>query len=536
MHIAVPFSMDTVHLSFGKPNFTWGRAVANHSFLRALSDSATNHRISVFVPTKQDVETLKKSLLADFVNPVTVISFSEIRNYLRQYPIDILHVLDPNLWFGGHIRNFLSEDPFVVTGVTLSLGNEHFLQWALLNDANGIHSGDCLICVTPAAESVVKSYHSRVSKNHPDFSCPRTRVIPLGVNVDSFSKQARGAREQFGLDENDFVVLSLSRFNPLFKMDFLPLLNLMSLLKNRSKRSVKLILSGSSDDGSYTKFLQEQVAQDGLTDSVLFIFDPTDAQKAEIYRTADVFMSLIDNIQESFGLTVVEALSAGLPAVVSNWDGYKNIVEHGVTGYLIPTKTLPPDQEWETTLSIQPDTLMHLLCAQTTAVDLQAVCAALLELADDPELTRSMSAAAAKSAKRYDWSNVISRYVELWSELRDKQIENRSAPANRAIRSSAIQALHDFSYYPSSNLELNNRFVTSGLGKLLRTGEKTIQPYGQLAEILDWRLMGYLLQFFINVNSLQEAIDHLPGEISAENRKVSQNVMWLYKYGYLESV
>jgi glycosyltransferase involved in cell wall biosynthesis len=49
----------------------------------------------------------------------------------------------------------------------------------------------------------------------------------------------------------------------------------------------------------------------------------------------DIFCSLSDNIQESFGLTVIEAMAAGLPAVVSNWNGYREAISHGTNGVLV---------------------------------------------------------------------------------------------------------------------------------------------------------------------------------------------------------
>ena len=81
-------------------------------------------------------------------------------------------------------------------------------------------------------------------------------------------------RSQLGLNEDDFVILSLSRFNPLFKMDFLPLLNLLSLLENKSGRPMKLLLAGASDDRSYTQLLQAAVKENGLEDSVRFLSGP----------------------------------------------------------------------------------------------------------------------------------------------------------------------------------------------------------------------------------------------------------------------
>ena len=51
------------------------------------------------------------------------------------------------------------------------------------------------------------------------------------------------------------------------------------------------------------------------------------------WAAADVFLSLVDNIQETFRLTPIEAMAAGLPVVVSDWDGYRYTVRDGETGF-----------------------------------------------------------------------------------------------------------------------------------------------------------------------------------------------------------
>ena len=55
---------------------------------------------------------------------------------------------------------------------------------------------------------------------------------------------------------------------------------------------------------------------------------------------ADIFVSLADNIQETFGLSVIEAMASSLPLVVSDWNGYKDLVNHGFNGFRIPTEML----------------------------------------------------------------------------------------------------------------------------------------------------------------------------------------------------
>jgi hypothetical protein len=259
-----------------------------------------------------------------------------------------------------------------------------------------------------------------------------------------------------------------------------------------------------------------------------------EAQKAGLFRAADVFLSLSDNIQETFGLTVVEALAAGLPVVASDWNGYKALVQHEVTGFLVPTKTLAANTEWEAQLSLQPDALTHMYCAQTTAIDLPAACAHLLGLAQDRERARRMGQAASASAAQYDWSAVIRRYGGLWTRLREAQLKG-DATADRGVRrSSALRFLADFSAYPSSDLSLDDRFVTSALGRRVIDRRQPLSLYEHMEPVLDLQIMTQLLHLFLAEQALGDVTRDLQRQFHHEPMRVCQNALWLYKYGFLE--
>ncbi len=48
---------------------------------------------------------------------------------------------------------------------------------------------------------------------------------------------------------------------------------------------------------------------------------------------------MIDNIQETFGLAPLEGMAAGLPLLVSDWDGMKDTVSPDV-GFRVKTRSL----------------------------------------------------------------------------------------------------------------------------------------------------------------------------------------------------
>ena len=70
----------------------------------------------------------------------------------------------------------------------------------------------------------------------------------------------------------------------------------------------------------------------------MHIVDGRDAEiRRRAWSAADLFTSLSDNIQETFGLPPVEAMAAGLPVVITDWNGYRDTLEDGVQGIAVPT-------------------------------------------------------------------------------------------------------------------------------------------------------------------------------------------------------
>src|SRR6202012_5551691 len=103
------------------------------------------------------------------------------------------------------------------------------------------------------------------------------------------------------------------------------------------------VLAGWFPGGERERQFYEAAARAYAPDvAVHFVPGDDRARIGALWAGADVFVSLVDNIQETFGITPVEAMAAGLPVVVSDWDGYRSTVRDGVEGFLIPTLGGPP--------------------------------------------------------------------------------------------------------------------------------------------------------------------------------------------------
>jgi glycosyltransferase involved in cell wall biosynthesis len=524
MHIAIPFDVETVKRSWGQAERMWGRAVANHDFVAALAAAPGCRQLTLLVPSRKDVSLLRQTLLAS--GRAAVVPMVEWPGWLARDPPDVMHVLDPEMWMAAHLRNQLADRHFVITGLTHSLANQHFLQWALLNDANGVTAADCLVCTTPTARAVLESAFARLRAARQDFQAPSTRVIPLGVTPAPGAPGRAEARAALGWDPQAFVVLSLARFNPHFKMDLLPVLQLVTLVAAGGGRRVRFVLAGSSEgEGEYLGYVRRWIRDAGVESLVELEPNPDEPRKAALLGAADAFLSLSDNLQETFGLTVVEAMAAGLPVIASDWDGYRSLVEEGRSGFRVPTRALPADPAWEALLPLRSDPQFHLVTAQSTAVDLDVAAERVGRLAADDGLARAMGQEARRRAGAFAWPVVMEAYLALWREL---LAAGGAGVFPGPRRSSALLPAVDFAGYATALLQPEDRFGITGLGTRALAGKVQLHFYADTEEFLDRDLMARILRACTGAAALAQLL-----ALGPTPHVVRQNVLWLYKQGFI---
>ena len=182
--------------------------------------------------------------------------------------------------------------------------------------------------------------------------------------------------------------------------------------------------------------------------------------RSGIWHAADIFISLSDNIQETFGLTPVEAMAAGLPAIVSDWDGYQESVRHEIDGFKIPTLTPPPASALDLVWSYVSDSLNYSTyighAAMVTAVDVEACARALATLISNDGLRQRMGEnGRARARQVYDWKVVIAAYEQLWAEM---AAVRASAPESVRVAAGAPpyplcdDPFRLFGHYPTAQL------------------------------------------------------------------------------------
>ncbi len=156
----------------------------------------------------------------------------------------------------------------------------------------------------------------------------REKVSPLGVESSPVIPNAKSEfLSRFPQLQNTRNFLFLGRLHPKKGCDIL----LNAFARLRSNESTSLILAGPDQIG-WERELRNQVTRLNLTERVIFAGMLEGAMKQGAWSAADAFV--LPSHQENFGIAVVEALAAGVPALISNRVNIWREVEVNRAGYI----------------------------------------------------------------------------------------------------------------------------------------------------------------------------------------------------------
>ena len=182
------------------------------------------------------------------------------------------------------------------------------------------------------AKDLIRLYHA---------SRDRICVAQPGVDPRLFAAHdGPGLRRRLGIDASARVALFAGRLEPLKGAQIL--LDAAAWLRARRRASptspwsspaTTAVTARSDDRGGERRRLERHAARIGLADHVRFVGAVPHEQLADYYAMADV--CVVPSLTESFGLVALEAQALGTPVVAAAVGGLREIVEDGVTGYLV---------------------------------------------------------------------------------------------------------------------------------------------------------------------------------------------------------
>lgn len=156
--------------------------------------------------------------------------------------------------------------------------------------------------------------------------CPPIIVVPNGVELagaEKFNRDKGDEQDRLDdlglLDKGDFKrILFLSRIHPKKGV-----LDLIKAFGDLNPGGWELVIAGNDDPsagsgqvGAYKRACEDFASHQVNADRISFMGAVSDADKWEVYRSADLFV--LPSYSENFGIVIGEALGMGVPVITTN--------------------------------------------------------------------------------------------------------------------------------------------------------------------------------------------------------------------------
>lgn len=548
------------------PDNPYGRLIANAGTFRALAQHGGFQRLHVQSRTPADPTLLAAELGVDKAPPL--ITSGPLFSTTKARRSGTLLYGQPYLTEPAWVRRHAGADQdYSIVGTIFAYASaphrEQMMQAALAP----IHPWDALICSSPTlAQTVAHTFdawehHLRAHLGVMDssgFRLPRPQlpVIGFGTDVAAIERQAAAGdaraalRTAVGIAPDDVMVYCLGRLSYYDKAFPQAMCKAVEAAQARTGVTTHFVMTGWFPHGDADLHRYEQVARAYAPHVRTTFLDGNDAEiVAKCWAAADIFMLLSDTILETFGQALVEAMAAGLPLVVSDWDGYRSIVRHGEDGFLVPTLGVGGGALGESLALLQSLGLIAYdqyagTVAAHTAVSVESAASALATLIESPDLRARMGDAGRRRARTTFSAPVIAAaYVHLFDELAERREHTQAAgtPDTAKVRMNPLRGdpFTDFRALPTQLIR-DDLHVWLSLGAKMDPSLTTSGPRPDLE--LDTMFAGMRA----NSNETQRALERLRaadtltvgevlGDFPAARRPfVRMTLMWLAKAGVLE--
>jgi N-acetyl-alpha-D-glucosaminyl L-malate synthase BshA len=155
-------------------------------------------------------------------------------------------------------------------------------------------------------------------------------VIPNFVDTDHFHPVASHPMRGRFASAGEKIVLHSSNFRPVKNVQ--AVIDVFAGVA--SHVPARLLLLG---EGPERRAAEERAREHRISDRVLFLGNHQFVE--HFISLADLF--LLPSWHESFGLAALEAMSAGVPVLVTNVGGAPEVITNGVDGYVVDPRDVP---------------------------------------------------------------------------------------------------------------------------------------------------------------------------------------------------
>jgi glycosyltransferase involved in cell wall biosynthesis len=472
-----------------------GRNSAGDGFLEAHFRYSTDSKHSIWVQDQAHAATFAHlARNGGSAKPVHVYTNASIQKFAD---VGTLYSSAPGLAQQAFQRSLYGSRRWSVCGLTHTLLSDRVMDALVAIVSGPVEEWDALICTSSVAcavvEAVMEAERERLRERlgAVKFPKPVLEKIPLGVHCDRFSlsqDKKSEARRRLGITTDEIVVLFVGRLS--FHAKAHPAAMDMAVANAAGNRKVVIVEYGIFPNPQIEQAFEDtaRLLAPGIRRIVLDGSNHDLSQDA--WACADIFCSLSDNHQETFGLTPIEAMAGGLPVVVSDWNGYRDTVRDGIDGFRV--RTMAPNSDFGSELARQyAQGVLNYdrycgIASQFVAVDIDEATKAFETLFSSAEMRCRMGEAGRDRAKsEFDWAVIYPRYEKLWKELADR----RKSAAGRPEPSHPWPARENpftvFASYPTHLIGSDSRIFHSVRGHAQHIEScRRLASFSPVAEIL----------------------------------------------------
>jgi 1,2-diacylglycerol 3-alpha-glucosyltransferase len=246
---------------------------------------------------------------------------------IKRFNLDIIHFHTP--FTMGVLASCLAKRfriPLVQTYHTHTLGYIHYIplpQKLMRRFAKWTTKTYCNAC------SLIISPSTQIKEELSSYGVTsKIVVLPTGIRHHAGGPEREaGILDRYGIGPGKKIIITVGRLGREKNYPFL--LNVFARIRKESDDAVFVI----AGDGPERKKLQNYAGELGILDSTMFLGSVKRSEVLELLEKSTVFV--IASQTETQGLSLLEALSAGIPAVAVNALGVADILRDSHGGFLV---------------------------------------------------------------------------------------------------------------------------------------------------------------------------------------------------------
>lgn len=166
-----------------------------------------------------------------------------------------------------------------------------------------------------------------------EYPVSKIYITPFGVDTSKFYNKFTHKKDK------EIIIGTIKKLMPKYgiKYGILAIDYLVKNILDSNKIDIKISYE-IYGDGDEREYLEQMVNERNLQDIVKFRGRVPNTEVPDVLNKFDIFLgtSILDS--ESFGVAIVEAMACEVPVIVTDVDGFKEVVEQGATGVMVPRK------------------------------------------------------------------------------------------------------------------------------------------------------------------------------------------------------